>query len=232
MLKAENLKKEYNGFEALRGIDLEVNPGEIYCLLGANGAGKSTTINIFLHFLSPSSGKAYVGGIDVSENPMSTKKMLAYLPEVVQLYPHLSGVENLDYFSRLAGYRYTDGHLKQLLDRCGLQEGAHQKRLSSYSKGMRQKVGLAIAIGKNAKALIMDEPTSGLDPRAVDDFSQLVRQFANDGGAVLMATHDIFNAVEMGTALSIMNKGLIRYTVPSSATNAMDLQKIYLDIIK
>ena len=103
MLEAVELTKNYNGNAALDSLDLSVEGGDVYCLLGANGAGKTTTINLFLNFIEPSSGKALIKGLDVTEQPLETKKFLAYIPEQVNLYGNLSGLENLEYFSALAG---------------------------------------------------------------------------------------------------------------------------------
>ncbi len=158
MLQAQNLTKRYTperrGYglpapdlaPALDNLNLTVKPGEIFCLLGQNGAGKTTTINLFLGFLKPTSGRATVNGMDVAEHPQETKKFLAYLPETVMLYPNLTGLENLRFFSSLAGFRYDDTELVQCLTLAGLQTDAHRNRVVAYSKGMRQKVGIAIAL--------------------------------------------------------------------------------------
>ncbi|MCU0324063.1 MAG: ABC transporter ATP-binding protein, partial [Spirosomaceae bacterium] len=166
MLQAKNLSKKYGDQTALNGLNLTINEGEIFALLGQNGAGKTTTINCFLGFIEPSSGEASINGLSVAENALETKKYLAYIPETVMLYPNLTGIENLEFFSSLAGFKYSKDELGQFLSRAGLQDTAHQQRVGSYSKGMRQKVGIAIAIAKKAKALLLDEPTSGLDPKA------------------------------------------------------------------
>lgn len=232
MLQAAQLSKRYGDFTALCHLDLEIKKGEIFCLLGANGAGKSTTINLFLSFIQPTSGTAYVNGIDVQSSPVTARKQLAYIPEVVMLYPQLSGLENLDFFSRLSGYVYSKQQLTSFLTEAGLQQDAIGKRLNGYSKGMRQKVGIAIAIAKNAQALIMDEPTSGLDPSAVEEFSIQVKKYAAADGAVLMATHDIFNAVAIGTHIGIMKKGELLHVIEAASVTATDLQKIYLETIQ
>ncbi|CAK9039504.1 Probable ABC transporter ATP-binding protein NosF [Durusdinium trenchii] len=174
------------------------NDGEIVCLLGANGAGKTTTINLFLGFLEPSSGGAFVNGLNVGQAPLETKKHLAYIPEQVALYPQLSGMENLDYFLRLSGIRKSRIQLISILKEAGLDEKATSRRASSYSKGMRQKVGIAIALAKNAKALLLDEPLSGLDPSAANALCVSLRRLRDEGRAILMATHDVFRAKEVG----------------------------------
>lgn len=135
-------------------------------LLGANGAGKTTTIDLFLNFVQPTSGTARINGLDVTEKPLETKRYVAYIPEQVMLYKTLNRLENLEYFSALAGHdKYTRDDLMRLFDEVGLAGEAAERRVASYSKGMRQKVGMAIALAKQAKALLLDEPTSGLDRR-------------------------------------------------------------------
>ena len=230
ILKAEQLSKQYNGSAALSDLNLEVKPGEIYCLLGANGAGKSTTIRIFLNFIQPSSGRALVNGLDVTRAPLESKKVLAYIPEQVMLYPHLSGLENLEYFAALAGHEeYSRKELGAFLSRSGLQTDAHEQRVSTYSKGMRQKVGIAIALAKQARALLLDEPTSGLDPEASNEFSGLLQQLRGDGVAILMATHDLFRAKEVGSRVGIMRRGLLRAELDPSELDHADLERIYLE---
>jgi ABC-2 type transport system ATP-binding protein len=229
MLAAENLTKSYKGIVALDRLTLDIAPGEIFCLLGANGAGKTTTINLFLDFIKPTSGTARIGGLDVSAYPRETRRLVAYLPETVMLYPRLTGAENLDYFSRLAGHRYSAAELERFLDRCGLAVKASRQRLATYSKGMRQKVGLAIALAKDAKALLLDEPTSGLDPRASREFSDSLGDLAAAGVAVLMATHDLFRVKETGTRAGIMRQGRLVEIVETKALLPAELERLYLE---
>ncbi|MFM8744384.1 MAG: ABC transporter ATP-binding protein, partial [Cytophagales bacterium] len=199
MLEAINLSKIYDGRTALNGINFKIAPGSIYCLLGANGAGKTTTINLFLGFIEASGGQALINNIEVKMNDSSTRKMTAYIPEVVQLYGNFSGIENLDFFSRLAGFSYSTEALTHFLNKAGLPQAAHASRLATYSKGMRQKVGIAIALAKKADVIFMDEPTSGLDPKATAEFTTICKELASEGKSIFMATHDLFNAVNVGT---------------------------------
>jgi ABC-2 type transport system ATP-binding protein len=230
MLEAVNLTKKYNGLTALDDFTLRVMPGEVFCLLGANGAGKTTTINLFLNFVAPTSGTARIDGLDVTQQPLETKKYLAYIPETVMLYKNLTGLENLEYFSALAGRSdYTRAQLLDFLKQVGLQPEAADKRVGTYSKGMRQKVGIAIALAKNAKALLLDEPTSGLDPKAANEFSALLTKLSQDGVAVLMATHDLFRAKESGTRVGIMRQGRLVRTLDTIEVGHADLERIYLE---
>lgn len=228
MLKAVQLTKEYNRYPALKGIDIEVGSGEIYCLLGANGAGKSTTINIFLGFTKPTSGTVSINGIDVATHGAETKQYITYIPENLTLYPFLSGFENLKYFCALSGNEGTKEKLEALLTEAGLQPDFIHKRTAQYSKGMRQKVGIALAIAKQSKVLLLDEPTSGLDPKASNEFSELLLRMREKGVATLMATHDIFRAKETGTTIGIMKNGLLVETLTTDNTSAKDLESLYL----
>jgi ABC-2 type transport system ATP-binding protein len=229
MLEAIKLTKRYNGATALDSLDLEIKQGEVFCLLGANGAGKTTTINLFLNFIEPTSGAAMIKGLDVTKEPLQTKRFIAYLPEQVMLYKNLSGLENLEYFSALAGHEeYSRDQLLGFFKEVGLQREVADNRVSTYSKGMRQKVGIAIALAKKAGALLLDEPTSGLDPKASNEFSGLLKKLSDQGVAVLMATHDLFRAKESGTRVGIMKHGRLVTQMNTSEIGHADLEGIYL----
>jgi ABC-2 type transport system ATP-binding protein len=233
MLKAVDLSKRFDDAWALQGLSLEIGAGEIQCLLGANGAGKTTTINLFLGFLEPTSGAAYVNGREVARNAQAARADLAYVPEQVNLYPTLTGLENLVYFTRLAGRKAIDrGLLMHLLARVGLDRRAADIRIERYSKGMRQKVGLAIALAKGARALLLDEPLSGLDPKAANEFCALLRRLANEGAAVLMATHDLFRAREVATHVGIMKSGRLIARVAAPEVSHVQLEALYLDYMR
>jgi ABC-2 type transport system ATP-binding protein len=231
MLQAENLTKKYGDHTALNNLNLTIHPGEIFALLGQNGAGKTTTINLFLGFVQPTSGTARIDGISVAEHPQEIKKHLAYIPETVMLYPNLTGVENLQYFSSLAGFEYSKTELKELLTTSGLQSKSFNERLGGYSKGMRQKVGIAIAIAKKARVLLLDEPTSGLDPKASNEFSEIIKELSKNGTAILMATHDIFRAREVATTIGIMKEGILVSTMNARDVSANELEKLYLQTV-
>lgn len=230
MLEARGLSKQYGSQVALHPLDLQIKPGDVFCLLGANGAGKTTTINLFLDFIAPTAGQALIGGVEVASNPLATKQQLAYIPEQVTLYRNLSGLENLRFFAELAtGEKQPDRHLLEILKAVGLPDGAADKRVGGYSKGMRQKVGIAIAMAKNARALLLDEPTSGLDPKASNEFSALLRRLSGEGVAILMATHDLFRAKESGTRIGIMREGRMRQQIATRDIGHADLEQLYLE---
>ena len=193
-------------------------------MLGSNGAGKSTTLNLLLGFLSPDAGT-----IDIGENK---KRDLGYIPENVNLYPYLSGLENLDYFCKLAGLKYSKNELPQFLSDCGLQKEAHNKRIETYSKGMRQKVGIAISYAKKAKVYLLDEPASGLDPLASNELSELLKKLASEGATILMASHDIFRVRETCNRIGILKHGKLVKEMKASEVSSNELENIYLNFMQ
>lgn len=228
LLEARDLTRTFGDLTALHQLNLSVGAGEIVCLLGANGAGKTTALNLFLGFLEPTSGAAMVDGLEVARAAGEARKRLAYIPEQVALYPGLSGLENLEFFDRLTGVKQTRRALLSLLARAGLDEGQACRRAGTYSKGMRQKVGIAVALAKNAKALLLDEPLSGLDPAAANTFCSLLEAMKADGRAILMATHDVFRAKEVGTRIGIMKSGYLVEMLDASRLDAQQIERIYL----
>ena len=230
MLAANALTKDFGAHRALNDVNFTVGSGEIYSLLGANGAGKSTTIKLFLGFLKPTSGCAEVDGLDPQQEPQAVRRRLLYIPETVALYDELTGYENLDYFARLAGVEdRSPARLRESLTAAGLASDAFNRRVGHYSKGMRQKVGIALAIIKEARALLLDEPTSGLDPEASAEFHDLLMRQCDRGAAILMATHDLFRAREVATTIGLMQAGGLRRTLDASKITASDLESLYLE---
>lgn len=228
MVQTQQLTKNYGSFTALNSLDLKIDKGEIYCLLGANGAGKSTTINSLLGFLKPDGGSATVNGINTSDNADEARKFIGYIPENVNLYPYLTGLENLDYFCKLAGIKYSKHELTDFLLQCGLQQEAHDKRTQGYSKGMRQKVGIAIAYAKKATVYLLDEPASGLDPLASNELTVLLKKLASEGAAILMASHDIFRVRETCNRIGILKNGKLLKEMETDNVTANELETIYL----
>lgn len=232
VLQALGLTKHFGATTAVDALDLSIHAGDVYALLGPNGAGKTTTLNLFLGFHTPDAGSALVGGKDVQTHGLTTKQQLAYLPEQVALYPSLTGAENLHYFAALAGHAYDEAALAAYLREAGLQEEAHHSRADTYSKGMRQKVGIALALAKGAKALLLDEPTSGLDPAASAEFSHLIRRLAEKGTAVLMATHDLFRVKDTASHVGILVEGSLREEMTGEALATTDLEAQYLGHVR
>ncbi len=233
MLEAAGLTKRYeDGVLALDHISFAVRPGEVYAMLGGNGAGKTTTINLFLNFIEPTEGEALIDGIVTHRDPLAAKANVAYVSENVMLYPNFTAMQNLDYFTRLSGRPAPPrSAYRDVLLRVGLQEDAHNRRLKGFSKGMRQKCGIAIAILKNAPAILLDEPTSGLDPQAGFEFIGLLKSLRAEGKAILMSTHDIFRAKEVADVVGIMNQGRLVMQRPSRDLAGEDLEQLYMQHI-
>ncbi|MEH0157390.1 ABC transporter ATP-binding protein [Limibacter armeniacum] len=232
MIEIQNAGKSFKGMTAVKDLTIQVKKGEILGLLGANGAGKSTTINMLLGFLEPDSGKVSINQLDTFRRAHEVRKMIGYIPENVNLYPYLSGVENLDYFCRLAGLKYTKAELEVFLLGCGLQKGAHHKKVSGYSKGMRQKVGIAIAYAKKAQVYLLDEPASGLDPLASNELSDLLKKLAAEGATIVMASHDIFRVREVCHRIGILKNGCLVKELRSEEVSANELEKLYLNFMQ
>jgi ABC-2 type transport system ATP-binding protein len=230
ILETHHLTKTYdNQVTALDNLNLQVHQGEIYALLGGNGAGKTTTMNLFLNFIEPTSGEALVNGIVTHDEPLKAKQNIAFVSENVQLYGQFSALQNLDFFTKIGGNtHYTEKEYEQVLLRVGLQKEAHHRKLNGFSKGMRQKCGIAIAILKNTPAILLDEPTSGLDPKAGNEFSNLLSDLRNEGKAILMSTHDIFRAKEIADTVGIMNQGKLVMQKSSVELKDENLETLYL----
>jgi len=228
-LEARCLGKRFGNNSAISDLDLSVSEGEVVCLLGANGAGKTTTINLFLGFLEPTEGEALVNGLNAAVDPVSSRESVAYIPEKVAFYPDLTGYENLEFFSRLSGKRLAEIELLDCLDKAGFPRAAIHDFSSSYSKGMQQKVGIACAIARDARVLLLDEPLAGLDPKAANEFCSLLLEMRDQGAAVLMATHDLFRAREVADRIGIMKGGRLVDVIDAAAITAEQLETLYLE---
>jgi ABC-2 type transport system ATP-binding protein len=230
VIQAIELTKRYeDGLLAVDHLNLNVKAGQIYCLLGANGAGKTTVVNLFFNFIEPTSGRAMINGHDCTKEPLEAKKHAAYIPENVMLYGNFSARQNLDFFTKLTGkigLKKEEYHM--VMREVGLPEYSFEKRVKTFSKGMRQKLGIAIAILKQAPALILDEPTSGLDPKAASAFVELLFRLRSAGKAIFMSTHDIFRAKEIADVVGIMKDGVLIAERTKEDIDRDDLEKSYL----
>ena len=206
-ISINNLVVERGGNPVLHDVSFDIKKGEIFALLGGNGAGKSTTLLTLLGFIKPVSGSAQILSHDIVKDMKSIRASVAYLPEAATLYGHLSAYENLDYFLSLAKIKTVSSNMDDVLDIVALQRDARKQHLSSYSKGMRQKVAIALALLRDTPVLLMDEPTSGLDPVAIDEFNVLARQLANDGKTILMVTHDVYGACQVADRIGLLRGG-------------------------
>lgn len=211
----------------LNNLCFDVNKGEVFALLGGNGAGKSTTLKTFLGLMKPSNGQASVMGFDVTKNINDVRKTVAYLPESVTLYGHLSGVENIRYFLSVAGIERDDTSIFDALKKVKLQENAWHSHLSNYSKGMRQKTAIALALLRNAPVLFLDEPTSGLDPAAIDEFNNLVSELSNNGATIFMVTHDVYGACQVAHRIVLLSNGSLTGSFTREGNTPIDTEAVH-----
>jgi ABC-2 type transport system ATP-binding protein len=189
-IRARGLTKKYGEFKAVDKLDLTVRHGEVFGLLGPNGAGKTTTILMLLGLSEPTSGGARVLDLDPARNPVEVKRHVGYLPDNVGFYSGMTGRQNLRYTARLNGIerKVADERIEGLLERVGMTRAADQA-VEKYSRGMRQRLGLADVLVKSPSIVILDEPTTAIDPAGVVEVLDLVRELARDGAAVLLASH-------------------------------------------
>lgn len=209
IIELKGLTKRYGDFTAVDGLDLAVHKGEIFGLLGPNGAGKSTTILMMLGLTEPTSGTVRVCGIDSTINPIEVKRRVGYLPDDVGFYEQLSGRENLLYTARLN--RLSPGEaahrVDHLLGRVGLQQAA-EKKVGKYSRGMRQRLGLADVLVKNPEVIILDEPTLGIDPIGVREFLELIVALSRaEQITVLLSSHHLHQVQQVCDRVGIFVAG-------------------------
>lgn len=230
VLSAIGVSAGYGASAVLSELNLCLAPGEIYALLGGNGAGKTTTLKLFLGFIPARRGQVHIAGIEVARDVQAARQRLAYVPENVALYGSLSARENLDYFLTLAHGRspHRDS-VEAALQAVALPPEAWSRPCDSFSKGMRQKVALALALARAVPVLLLDEPTSGLDPRAIDDFHQLLEGVRARGVAVLMVTHDLLGAATVSDRIGFLRDGrLVDEFAPGPEPDLATLQQHYL----
>jgi ABC-2 type transport system ATP-binding protein len=227
VLRAEGVVAGYGAQPVLQGLNLTVQAGEIYALLGANGAGKTTTLSLFLGFLLPSAGRVRVQGLDPASDALAARRCLAYIPENVALYEHLSAEENLAYLLHLAGQPAPAAAVAQALEAAGLAPAAHRRRVSGFSKGMRQKVAIALALARQVPALLLDEPTSGLDPQACAEFNRLLGQLRARGVAVLMVTHDLLGVAAVADRIGFIAGGRLQDEVTAQGEARFDVLALH-----
>jgi ABC-2 type transport system ATP-binding protein len=234
MIAAENLTKRFDdGALALDAINFSVNKGEVYCLLGASGAGKTTVIDLLLDFIKPTSGRALINGIEVAEKPLEAKKYVSYCSADVMLYGHFTARQNLDFFVKLGGKSglKKDGYYAVLRE-VGLQENAFDQKVRFFSKSMLQKVSIAIAMLRDTPTILLDEVTSGLDPKASEELMEIIDLLRRQGKAILITTHDIFRVREIADRVGIIKEGRKVLERTREELEHEDLQALYLDYMR
>jgi len=239
ILKTEKLRVEFRSREfkqatktALLGLDLEVNAGEVFGFLGPNGAGKTTTMNVLLGFVPPTSGAAYLFGIDVRQ-PIARQR-IGYLPELTYYYKFLTAEELLRFYAKIFGLPRgeTDRRIAELLKLVEL-EHASKRPIKSYSKGMQQRVGLAQALINNPDLLILDEPTSGLDPLGRMKVREIIQRLKNEGKTVFFSSHELGEVETVCDRVAIIHQGELKTIgrVNSIMESYPTLEQAFLNII-
>lgn len=210
VIEAKDLTKRYGDFVAVNSLNLQVKRGEVYGILGPNGSGKTTTILMLLGLTEPTSGWVRVLGFDPARQPLSLKAHVGYLPDEVGFYGNMTATENLAYIARLNGLRRTDAdqRIARALERMGLQDVADHK-VKTFSRGMRQRLGVAELLLKEPDIIIMDEPTLGLDPEAAHQFLGTIRDLANDGITILLSSHLLHQVQETCDRVGLFYQGQI-----------------------
>lgn len=209
MIKTENLTKEYDGFVAVRNLNMEVYTGEVFGLLGPNGAGKTTTILMLLGLMSPTSGDAWIDGYSVGRAPMEVRSRVSLVPENLGLYDELTARQNLYFTAELNGITGVEKkrRVEELLARVGLKEWGDVK-VGNFSRGMKQRLGMADALIKRPKVLILDEPTAGIDPEGVEQILTMISSLSRDEGVtVLLSSHLLHQVQRVCDRVGIMSKG-------------------------
>lgn len=235
IVELKDLTHRYGDRNVLKGVNLSVDEGEVFGFLGHNGAGKTTTINILTTLLTPTGGSALVCGDDVRTNAVAVRKHIGYLPENVRFYDNMTARENLRFFAELSGIQNPNEAIIETLDflDCGYFA---DRRLGTFSKGMRQRVGIAQAIMHKPKVLFLDEPTSGLDPEGVLQLRETITRLNKDlGMTIFMNTHLLSEVSQVCTTIGVLNHGELIYNDTLEETlqrfsGEISLENIYLNM--
>jgi ABC-2 type transport system ATP-binding protein len=223
LIEIDDVRFGYGATPVLDGVGLRVVPAEVFAILGGNGAGKSTLLKLMLGLLRPNSGRIAIDGLDPAREPERVRRLLAYVPETAAVYPHLTGLENLAYLLDIAGVRKSRAQMQAALEGVGLEAQAWTRRASDYSKGMRQKLVLALAVLRDVRLLLMDEPGSGLDPDADAQLAALIARMRADGRSVVLVSHDLEAVTALADRFVFLAHGRI-------AREGRDLLALGLDV--
>ncbi|GAA0490755.1 hypothetical protein GCM10008986_15980 [Salinibacillus aidingensis] len=226
MIQLKNITKQYKENKAVKQLDLSIHKGEVFGLLGPNGAGKSTTIYMILGLTEPTEGEVYVSGIHATNKPIEVKKKVGFLPDNVGFYEDMTGMENLILTGKLNGLGRVEAKKRAThwLEQVRMDHAA-AKKVGEYSRGMRQRLGLADILMKDPEVVIMDEPTLGIDPKGINELLELIRNLSVDHGlTILLSSHQLHQVQQICDRVGIFVKGeLLSYG------DIEDLQKTLLD---
>ena len=231
LIQIKNLTKKYSNFVALDKLDLTIEKNTCIGFLGPNGAGKSTTIKILTGLIRPSSGSALILGKDVTQDVRSALSDVGVLVEIPQFYSNLTPDEILSYFGKLRGMEKNNlvNRINQILEQVNLSKWK-QKKIGTFSKGMKQRLGIACALLHNPSILILDEPTSGLDPRGMIEVRQIIKELKKQGKTIFMSSHLLSEVQEVCDKVAIIDKGkLLRYEFVTNISSTKNISKIKVE---
>ncbi len=234
MIEAVHLSMRYpNGALALDALNLRVEPGEIYCLLGARGAGKTTVIDLFLGFKEPTAGRALIDGVEVAREPLRARSRAAYLAADTAFYGRLTARQNLELFARLGGRPdRTRADCEMALREVGLPEAVFEQRVAGFTPGMTRKLGIAAALVKDAPAFLLDEPLSGLDPKSAAEVVELLETLRDSGKALLITLEDLVWTRQLADRVGILQEGRQVLSRTRDELRYDNLEKLYLDYLR
>lgn len=234
-IQTKDLTRKYDNLTAVDGLTLSIAPGEIFAFLGHNGAGKTTTISLLTTLLLPTSGSASVMGYDIVKQNREVRQLIGYVPENVRLYNELTVAENLRFFGQLSQMEDIEGRIQEVLNLIEHPEW-RDLRVGTFSKGMRQRIGIAQALLNYPAVLFLDEPASGLDPEGQRASGDLIVRLNHEFGiTIFMNTHQLSEAAKLCTSIGIMNHGHLvmadsLQNVMARFPDAPSLEEIYLNV--
>jgi ABC-type multidrug transport system ATPase subunit len=228
IISVTHLSKKFNDFTAVDDLSFTVNEGDVYGFLGQNGAGKSTTIRMLLTLIKPTSGNINMFGMDLNTHRSQILKQAGAVIEKPDLYKYLTAYQNLYIFAKMSGIKVTRQLLMEQLDMVGLAERAHSK-VKTFSQGMKQRLGIAVALVHNPKLIVLDEPTNGLDPQGIADMRRLILQLSRDMGKTVVVSSHLLSEIEIiANRILIINKG--KKIVEGTAAELLDPSKTIVQI--
>ncbi len=234
-ISTRGLSCSYGTFPALHPLDLDIPRREVFGFLGHNGAGKTTTIRLLTTLLEPTGGQASVAGFDIARNIVPLRRQIGYLPENVRLYDTLSTRENLRFFATLSRIEAPRDRVEEVMEFLGITDLA-ERRVGTFSKGMRQRVGLAQALVHRPSVLFLDEPTSGLDPMGVRMLRAVIERLNDSGMTIFMNTHLLSEVARSCTSIGVLSHGRLVFHDRIEAVSARygdeaALEELYLSVV-
>ena len=235
IIKTINLSKKYKNGVALDNLNLDIKKGEVFGFLGHNGAGKTTTVSILTTLIAQSSGDANICGFDIKKENKEVKKRIGYLPENVKFYDNLTVYENLEYLAKLSGIKDPKKKINETLEFIDFL-GYENRKIGEFSKGMRQRIGIAQAILHDPEILFLDEPTSGLDPMGIKKLREIIVKLNKEKGmTIFMNTHLLSEVSKTCTTIGVLSHGKMIYLDSLENTmnkfeNESSLEEIYFSV--